>query len=113
MTFARVRAAFPAALRDFTLASTDFPALDFPAVEAVTLRADIGRHHSMSYAKRILVQLTTEQDAALRSRLVTLGVPVAEQIRRAVNLMLFADAKPRKKSSTKLSAEQPLFQESN
>jgi hypothetical protein len=59
----------------------------------------------MSYAKRILVQLTADQDSALRSRLVTLGVPIAEQIRRAVNLMLFADAKPRRKSSTKSSAE--------
>lgn len=63
------------------------------------------------YAKRILVPLTHEQDAALRSRLVTLGVPVTEQIRRAVSLMLFADTKPRKKSSTKPSAERMLFSE--
>jgi hypothetical protein len=61
------------------------------------------------YAKRILIRLTTEQDAALRSRLVSLGVPVAEQIRRAVALMLFADSKPRKIEYRKSSAEQPLF----
>jgi hypothetical protein len=61
------------------------------------------------YAKRILIRLTPEQDVALRQRLVALGVPVTEQIRRAVNLMLFADAKPRKKVNTKPSAEQPLF----
>jgi|HubBroStandDraft_1064217.scaffolds.fasta_scaffold02635_14 hypothetical protein len=63
----------------------------------------------MSYAKRILVQLTEEQIAALRARRIALGVPVAEQIRRAVNLMLFADAKPKKIEYRKSTAEQRLF----
>lgn len=60
------------------------------------------------FAKRILIRLTPEQLDALRARRDSSGVPVNEQIRRAVSLMLFADAKPRKKSSTKSSAEQQL-----
>jgi hypothetical protein len=91
------------------VARSSFPEA-LPRAVPVTGKRYIGGYTSMTrYAKRILVPLTPEQDAALRSRLVTLGVPVTEQIRRAVNLMLFADTKPRKKSSTKTSAEQPLF----
>lgn len=58
--------------------------------------------------KRVYVNLTDEQSQRLKERAIETGVLVAEQIRRAVNLMLFADAKPKKKSSTKTSAEQPL-----
>jgi len=58
---------------------------------------------------RINLTLTDEQDAALRQRRLSLGVPIAEQIRRSINLMLFAEQKPRKKSNTKTSAEVQLF----
>lgn len=59
--------------------------------------------------KRINATLTDEQDAALRRRQIALGVPIAEQIRRAINLMIFADAKNRRRLSTKTSAEVQLF----
>ena len=59
--------------------------------------------------KRIYVNLTDEQSQRLKERAVETGVLQAEQIRRAVNLMLFAEQKPRRKSNAKPSTEQPLF----
>jgi hypothetical protein len=86
------------------------PNVDSQGRVPVTDLTYVRGHTLMSHAKRrILVQLTEEQIAALRARRITLGVPVAEQIRRAVNLMLFADAKPRKIEYRKSSGEQCLF----
>lgn len=93
----------------FSLVEQSFPALACCAVKLSQLDVISGDIRMTRFAKRILVPLTVEQHAALRSRTVSLGVPVTEQIRRAVSLMLFAEQKPRKKSSTKPSAEQELF----
>jgi hypothetical protein len=41
--------------------------------------------------KRVCVNLTPEAAAALKARALETGVPQAEQIRRAINLALFAD----------------------
>lgn len=48
--------------------------------------------------KRVYVNLTDEQSQRLKERAVATGVLQAEQIRRAVSLMLFADAKQSKQS---------------
>lgn len=46
---------------------------------------------------RICVNLTSEQVASLKQRALDTGVPQSEQIRRAINLALFADKQtPRK-----------------
>jgi len=58
--------------------------------------------------KRVYVSLTDEQSQRLKERVVETGVLQAEQIRRAVNLMLFAEQKPRKKSNAKPSTEVAL-----
>ncbi|HWY20029.1 MAG TPA: ribbon-helix-helix domain-containing protein [Candidatus Acidoferrum sp.] len=52
----------------------------------------------MQQTKRVCVNLTPEQAAALKERAVTTGVPQSEQIRRAINLSLFADAQGTRKS---------------
>lgn len=49
--------------------------------------------------KRISVNLTPEQVTALKERAVATGVPQSEQIRRAINLAVFADAQGPRKSS--------------
>jgi hypothetical protein len=58
----------------------------------------------MQQTKRICVNLTPEQAAALKERAVTTGVPQSEQIRRAINLSLFADAQ-----GTRKSPQQPVL----
>jgi hypothetical protein len=59
--------------------------------------------------KRINATLTDAQLAALRQRQIEMGVPIAEQIRRAVNLLIYADAKPREIDYRKSSTEQRIF----
>jgi hypothetical protein len=49
--------------------------------------------------QRISVNLTQEQVAALKERAAATGVPQSEQIRRAINLAVFADAQGVRKSS--------------
>ena len=49
--------------------------------------------------KRICVNVSDEQAAALQRRNVETGVPQSEQIRRAINLALFADEQVGKKST--------------
>jgi|HubBroStandDraft_2_1064218.scaffolds.fasta_scaffold879751_2 hypothetical protein len=49
--------------------------------------------------KRISVNVTPEQAAALKERTIRDGVPANVQIRRAINLLLFADAQGARKSS--------------
>lgn len=63
----------------------------------------------MRFMKRINATLTDEQLAALRQRQIEMGVPIAEQIRRAVNLLIFADAKPREVEYRKSTSEQRMF----
>jgi Ribbon-helix-helix protein, copG family len=41
--------------------------------------------------KRICVNVSTEMAAGLKEKAAVTGVPQAEQIRRAINLALFAD----------------------
>jgi hypothetical protein len=48
--------------------------------------------------KRISVNVTPEQAAALKERTIRDGVPANEQIRRAINLLFFADAQGARKS---------------
>jgi hypothetical protein len=49
--------------------------------------------------KRICVNVSDEQAAALQRRNVETGVPQSEQIRRAINLALFADEQVGKKTT--------------
>jgi hypothetical protein len=49
--------------------------------------------------KRIYVNLTDEQAAALKQRAVETGVLQVEQIRRAINLSLFADSQQEREQS--------------
>jgi hypothetical protein len=55
--------------------------------------------------KRIYVNLTDEQAAALKQRAVETGVLQVEQIRRAINLSLFADSQRRPKTAAILVAQ--------
>jgi hypothetical protein len=63
----------------------------------------------VQFMKRINANLTDEQLAALRQRQIEMGVPIAEQIRRAVNLLIFSDAKPREVEYRKSRSEQGMF----
>jgi hypothetical protein len=53
---------------------------------------------------RISVNLTPEQVDALKARAIETGVPQSEQIRRAVNLAVFADAQ-----GARMSSQQPVL----